>query len=122
MPVSKRRSSQLSKARAAHQENLKKRRVDQEIAENNYDTSEDEANSGWYWHDSSDEDYSDSDEESAGEDEEEEEGRTQSCSQFPIVEPAILGWDGKGEAKLRGIWGKGSRSMEERKQRGSLGT
>lgn len=33
------------------------------------------------------------------------------------MEPAILGWDTKGEAKLRGIWGKGSRSMEERKQR-----
>ena len=76
MPVSKRRSTQLSQARAAHQENLKKRRVDQEIGEDNDNTSEDEANSGWYWHDSSDEDYSDSDEELAGEipgEEEEEE-------------------------------------------------
>ena len=33
------------------------------------------------------------------------------------MEPAVLGWDGEGEAKLRGIWGKGSRSMKERKQR-----
>ena len=119
MPVSKRRSTQLSQSRAAHQENLKKRRVDQEIVEGNHDTSEDEANSGWYWHDSSDEDYSDSDEELTGEvpGEEEEEELTESGSQLPIVEPAILGWDTEGGAKLRGIWGKGSRSMEERKQR-----
>lgn len=118
MPVSKRRSTQLSQARAVHQENLKKRRVDQQIVkDNSYDTSDDEASSGWYWHDSSDEDYSDSDEESAGEGEEEEEERIQSGRQFPTAEPAVLGWDGEGEAKLRGIWGKGSRSMEERKQR-----
>ena len=119
MPVSKRRSTQLSQARAAHQENLKKRRVDQEIVEDNYDTSNDEASSGWYWHDSSDEDYSDSDEELAGETqgEEEEEELTESGSQFPIVEPAVLGWDAEGEAKLCGIWGKGSRLTEERKQR-----
>ncbi len=119
MPVSKRRSTQLSQARAAHQENLKKRRVDQAIVEDNYDTSDDEASSRWYWHDSSNEDYSDSDEELAGETqgEEEEEELTGSGSQFPIVEPAVLGWDAEGEAKLRGIWGKGSRSTEERKQR-----
>ena len=118
MPVSKRQSTQLSQARAAHQENLKKRRVDQQIVkDNSYDTIDDEANSGWYWHDSSDDDYSDSDKESAGEGEEEEEERTQSGSQFPTAEPAVLGWDGEGEAKLRGIWGKGSQSMEERKQR-----
>lgn len=117
MSVSKRRSTQLSKARAVHQENLKNRRVDQDNVENHCDTSDDEDNSGWYWHDSSNEDYSDSDEESAHEDEEEEEERTQSGSQLPIVEPAVLGWDRKGEAKLRGAWGKESRSMEERKQR-----
>ncbi|WP_375449338.1 hypothetical protein [uncultured Nostoc sp.] len=109
----------MSQARAAHQENLKKQRVDQEIVEDNYDTSNDKASSGWYWHDSSNEDYSDSDEELAGETqgEEEEEELTGSGSQFPIVEPAVLGWDAEGEAKLRGIWGKGSRSTEERKQR-----
>ena len=67
MPVSKRRSTQLSQARAAHQENLKKRRVDQEIVEENHNTNENAAISGWYWHDSSDEDYSDSDEELTGE-------------------------------------------------------
>ena len=44
MPVSKRRSTQLSQARAAHQGNLKKQRVDQEIVEDNYHTSEDKAN------------------------------------------------------------------------------
>ena len=48
---------------------------------------------------------------------EEEDELTELGSQFPIVEPAVLGWDTKGEAKLRGIWGKGLRSMEERKQR-----
>lgn len=71
---------------------------------------------GWYWHDSSGEDYSDSDEELAGEIQGEEE-LTESGSQSPTVEPAVLGWDAEGEAKLRGIWDKGSRSMEERKQR-----
>ena len=33
------------------------------------------------------------------------------------MEPAVLGWDRTGEARLRGAWGKGSRSTEKRKQR-----
>ena len=45
---------------------------------------------------------------------------TESGSQLPIVEPAVLGWDTEGEAKLRGIWGKGSHSIEERKQQGEI--
>ena len=118
MPVSKQRSTQLSQARAAHQENLKKRRLDQEIVEDNHDTSEDKANSGWYWHDSSNEDYSDLEEESDGEipGEEEEEELTELNSQFSIVKPAVLGWDTEGKARLRGILGKWLCSMEERKQ------
>ena len=59
------------------------------------------------------------DEELAGETqgEEEEEELTGSGNQFPIVEPVVLGWDAEGQAKLRDIWGKKSRSTEERKQR-----
>ena len=117
MPVSKQRSTQLSQARAVHQENLKKRRVNQQIVkDNSYNTSDDKASSGWYWHNSFDENHFDSDKKSAGKGEEEEEEHIQSGRQFPTAKQTVLRYDGEGEAKFYRIWGKGLQSMEERKQ------
>lgn len=71
----------------------------------NYDTSDDEASLGWYWHDSFNEDYSDLDEELANktQGEEEEEELIESGSQISIVESAVLRWDTKRKTKLCGI-------------------
>lgn len=86
MPVLERQSTtQLSQARAAHQENLKKTNVDQEIVEDNHDTRVDEPNSGWYWHDSSHVEYSDSDEELAGERQGEEEEKELTDTGFSFL-------------------------------------
>lgn len=56
----------MSQAHAAHQENLNKQRVDQEIIENNYNTSNNKACSDWYWYNSFDKNYSDLDKGLAG--------------------------------------------------------
>lgn len=95
----------MSQARAAQQENLKKQRSDQKIIENNYDTSNNKANSGWYWHNSFNKEYFDLNKELAGETqgEEKEEELIESGNKFSIMESAVLGWDIEGKAKLCGI-------------------
>ena len=68
--------------------------------------------------DSSDNECSDSSEEEGGEEgwESDEEEPIISPS-LPSLRPAELSWNRAGEAKLRGVWGKGSSATEERKKR-----
>lgn len=75
MPVSKWRSTQLSKVRPVHYENLKKRRVNQDNIKNSCDISNNKANSGQYEHGSFDEDYSNLNEKLADENEKKEKKR-----------------------------------------------
>lgn len=103
--ISKRQSTQLSQTRAAHQKNLKKQRVDQEIIEDNYNTSNNKASLSWYWHNIFNKNYFDLDKELVDKIQEEKEKKEfiKLGSQFSIMEPAVLQWDVEVKTKFCGI-------------------
>lgn len=125
MPISRRRRAQLSQARKVRQEIRKKRKLDNtEVADISADDNprENKASPGWHRPQSSEKLYSDLGQDSSSETKEDTElvgdrESTKSESQIAFTKPAVLKWDDNGKAKLRGAWGKGSRTMEERKRK-----
>lgn len=92
MLVSKWQSIQLSQAQATYSENLKKQKVYQEIVkDNSYNISDNKINLGWFWHNSSYENYFDLNKKSVDKNKEKKKSiYLLSISLFFITKPAIL--------------------------------
>ena len=123
--VSKRRSRQLSNARAARQyQSIKKPRTGTAKSnptnfDDNEPSSDDDEPEGpsWYWNNSSDDGISDSDE--GGNDIPGYSSESDSEPELPLppdlstTQSATLKWEHKADVKLRGGWGAGSQSTKE---------
>lgn len=135
MPVSKLRRAHLIRIQKIERQaitpvvpavNLSNRNNTDTSDTNDTDTGKDEA-SGWYWHDSSKEDFSDSDndlsskteKETEDETEGEEETLEKELMKDTLMESSQmdLKWNDDGKAKLRGAWGKSSLATEKRRQK-----
>ncbi len=130
---SKRRRAQWKSANAASVQSFKKRKSEASSLLNSTqlkvndtklsttDTSDTESNSEvWFWNESANETDSDSEEEGDGDEDESdieiEVPRTEQTVS-PVVCKKEVKWNKEGEDKLRGSYGKGSRSTQMRKQR-----
>lgn len=141
MPVSKCRLKHLIRIRKIERKPNTNARVIPEndtdtSDQNDTDTSEDDTSErgealGWYWHNSSEEDFSESDDDLSSEtedkteneieDETEDKGTEERDSVEDIQTESspqmTLRWNDNGETKLRGTWGKGSLATEKRKRK-----
>ena len=130
---SKRQRAQWKSANAASVQSFKKRKSEANSLLNSTqlkvndnklsttDTSHTESDSEvWFWNESANETDSDSEEEGDGNEDESnteiEEPRTEQAVS-PVVCKKEVKWNKEGEDRLRGSYGKGSRSTQMRKQR-----